>query len=98
QSRHTLDSLAKKYNVPLEHHHRANQDAEATGYLMYKLLDAFKKKFNEDNLGKMNSYAEGGQVYKRARPSHMTILAKTQAGLKNLYKLVSVASTKDFYR
>ena len=98
QNRHTLDSLAKKYNVSLEHHHRANQDAEATGYLMYKLLDAFKKKYNEDNLNNLNSYAAHGEVYKRARPSHMTVLAKDQKGLKNLYKLVSIASTKDFYR
>ncbi len=99
QNRHTLDSLAKKYNVVLEHHHRANQDAEATGYLMYKLLDAFKKRFKgEDNLGKLNDYAKYGQVYKRARPMHMSILTKNQAGLKNLYKLVSLASTKDFYR
>ena len=98
QNRHTLDSLAKKYNVSLEHHHRANQDAEATGYLMYKLLDAFKKKYNEDNLNNLNGYAAHGEVYKRARPSHMTMLAKDQKGLKNLYKLVSIASTKDFYR
>ena len=98
QNRHTLDSLAKKYNVSLEHHHRANQDAEATGYLMYKLLDAFKKKYNEDNLNNLNGYAAYGEVYKRARPSHMTVLAKDQKGLKNLYKLVSIASTKDFYR
>ncbi|MGO5277620.1 PolC-type DNA polymerase III [Lactobacillus amylovorus] len=98
QNRHTLDSLAKKYNVSLEHHHRANQDAEATGYLMYKLLDAFKKKYNEGNLNNLNGYAAHGEVYKRARPSHMTMLAKDQKGLKNLYKLVSIASTKDFYR
>ena len=98
QTRHTLDSLAKKYNVVLEHHHRANQDAEATGYLMFKLLDAFNARFHEDDLGKMNDYAEHGQVYKRARPSHMTILAKNQAGLKNMYKLVSIASTINFYR
>ena len=98
QTRHTLDSLAKKYNVVLEHHHRANQDAEATGYLMFKLLDAFNARFHEDDLGKMNDYAEHGQVYKRARPSHMTILAKNQAGLKNMYKLVSIASTTNFYR
>ena len=98
QNRHTLDSLAKKYNVSLEHHHRANQDAEATGYLMYKLLDAFKKKYNEDNLNNLNGYAAHGEVYKRARPSHMTVLAKDQKGLKNLYKLVSIASTKEFYR
>ncbi len=98
QTRHTLDSLAKKYNVVLEHHHRANQDAEATGYLMFKLLDAFDKRFDEDNLGKLNNYAEHGEVYKRARPMHMTILAKNQAGLKNMYKLVSIASTTNFYR
>ncbi|CCI85692.1 DNA polymerase III PolC [Lactobacillus pasteurii DSM 23907 = CRBIP 24.76] len=98
QSRHTLDSLAKKYNVVLEHHHRANQDAEATGYLMFKLLDAFKERFDENNLGKMNEYAAQGQVYRRARPMHISILAKDQAGLKNLYKLVSLASTTYFYR
>lgn len=28
----------------------------------------------------------------------MTILAQNQAGLKNMYRLVSIASTKDFYR
>lgn len=98
QTRHTLDSLAKKYNVTLEHHHRANQDAEATGYLMFKLLDAFYNRFHEADLGKMNDYAKYGQVYKRARPSHMTVLALNQAGLKNMYKLVSLASTKYFYR
>ncbi|MBC9700991.1 MAG: PHP domain-containing protein, partial [Leuconostoc sp.] len=70
QNRHTLDSLAKKYNVSLEHHHRANQDAEATGYLMYKLLDAFNEKYHEDNLNNLNNYAAHGEVYKRARPSH----------------------------
>ncbi|WP_297815576.1 PolC-type DNA polymerase III [uncultured Lactobacillus sp.] len=98
QTRHTLDSLAKKYNVVLEHHHRANQDAEATGYLMFKLLDAFYDRFGEADLGKMNDYAKYGQVYKRARPHHMTVLALNQEGLKNMYKLVSLASTKYFYR
>ena len=93
---HTLDSLAKKYNVSLEHHHRANQDAEATGYLMFKLLDAFNKKYHENNLNNLNGYAAHGEVYKRARPSHMTVLAKDQAGLKNLYKLVSIAARRTF--
>ncbi|QNQ83838.1 PolC-type DNA polymerase III [Lactobacillus sp. PV037] len=98
QTRHTLDSLAKKYDVVLEHHHRANQDAEATGYLMFKLLDAFYARFNEADLGKMNDYAKFGEVYKRARPSHMTVLALNQKGLKNMYKLISLASTQYFYR
>lgn len=98
QTKHTLDSLSKKYNVSLEHHHRANQDAEATGYLMFKLLDAFDKRFHQDNLGEMNKYAKYGQVYKRAKPTHMSIMAVNQKGLKNMYKLVSMANTKYFYR
>lgn len=94
QSRHTLDSLCRKYNVALEHHHRANQDAEATGYLMFKLLDAFNDKYQEDDLGKMNDYSNG-EGYKRARPTHITVLAQNQKpGLRNLYELVSLAGIK----
>lgn len=98
QTKHTLDSLAKKYNVSLEHHHRANQDAEATGYLMFKLLDAFNDRFHQDNLGKMNDYAKFGQVYKRAKPTQVSIMALNQTGLKNMYKLVSKSNTEYFYR
>ena len=98
QSRHTLDSLCRKYNVVLEHHHRANQDAEATGYLMFKLLDAFNAKYGEDDLGKMNDYSNG-EGYKRARPTHTTILALNQKpGLRNLYELVSLAGIKYNYK
>jgi DNA polymerase III subunit alpha, Gram-positive type len=94
QSRHTLDSLCRKYNVALEHHHRANQDAEATGYLMFKLLDTFNDKYQEDDLGKMNDYSNG-EGYKRARPTHITVLAQNQKpGLRNLYELVSLAGIK----
>ena len=98
QSRHTLDSLCRKYNVVLEHHHRANQDAEATGYLMFKLLDDLKEKYHEDDLGKMNDFSNG-EGYKRARPTHITILAKNQLpGLRNLYELTSLAGIKYNYK
>ena len=36
--------------------------------------------------------------YKQARPSHCTILAVDNDGLKNLFKLVSIAHTQTFYR
>jgi DNA polymerase-3 subunit alpha (Gram-positive type) len=98
QTNHKLDSLTKKYNVVLEHHHRADSDAEATGLLMYKLLDEFYKRFQVADLGKLNDYVSYGQTYKRTRPSHMSILVKNQTGLKNLYKLISLACTKYFYR
>ena len=98
QTNHKLDSLTKKYNVVLTHHHRADSDAEATGLLMYKLLDAFNDRFHESDLGKLNQYVKYGQSYKRTRPTHMTILAQNQIGLKNLYKLVSLSCTKYYYR
>src|SRR5699024_9053133 len=37
-------------------------------------------------------------AYRHARPFHVTILAQTQAGMKNLYKLVSLSNVKYFAR
>lgn len=39
-----------------------------------------------------------GDAYKRGRPSHMTLLATSDVGLKNLYKLVSYSHLNYFYR
>lgn len=37
-------------------------------------------------------------AYKHARPFHATLIAQTQAGLKNLFKLVSFSNVKYFHR
>lgn len=94
---HRLNTLAKKFDVELTQHHRAIYDAEATGYLLLKMLkDATEKgieyhdQFN-DNMGK-------GNAYQRARPYHCTLLAQNETGLKNLFKLVSIAHMQYFYR
>lgn len=94
---HRLNTLAKKFDIELTQHHRAIYDAEATGYLLLKMLkDSLEKgieyhdQFN-DNMGK-------GNAYQRARPYHCTLLAQTQAGLKNLFKLVSISQIEYFYR
>ncbi|MEW9050702.1 MAG: PolC-type DNA polymerase III [Neobacillus sp.] len=94
---HRLNTLAKKFDIELTQHHRAIYDAEATGYLLLKMLkDALEKgieyhdQFN-DNMGK-------GNAYQRARPYHCTLLAQTEAGLKNLFKLVSISHIEYFYR
>ncbi|WP_313798643.1 PolC-type DNA polymerase III [Cytobacillus sp.] len=94
---HRLNTLAKKFDIELTQHHRAIYDAEATGYLLLKMLkDAAEKgieyhdQFN-DNMGQ-------GNAYQRARPYHCTLLAQTEAGLKNLFKLVSIAHLNYFYR
>lgn len=95
---HKLDSLAKRYNIVLEHHHRADSDAETTGYLMYKLFDELEDKFGTDNVEQLNDNIGGEEAYKQARPSHAILIAKTQAGLKNMFKIVSYSMTQYYYR
>ncbi len=95
---HKLDSLAKRYNIVLEHHHRADSDAETTGYLMYKLFEELEDKFGTDNVSQLNDHIGGDEAYKQARPSHAILLAKTQAGLKNMFKIVSYSMTQYYYR
>ncbi|MGZ4159263.1 MAG: PolC-type DNA polymerase III [Neobacillus sp.] len=94
---HRLNTLAKKFDIELTQHHRAIYDAEATGYLLMKMLkDALEKgieyhdQFN-DNMGK-------GNAFQRARPYHCTLMAQNETGLKNLFKLVSIAHINYFYR
>ena len=41
---HRLNTLAKKLDVELTQHHRAIYDAEATGYLLLKMLKDAEEK------------------------------------------------------
>lgn len=95
---HRLNTLAKKYGVHLEQHHRAIYDSETTGHLCMIFLKEAEEQYNIRFHNELNNYMGEGDAFKRARPFHATILAKTQEGLKNLYKLVSFASVKYFYR
>lgn len=94
---HRLNTLAKKFDIELTQHHRAIYDAEATGYLLLRMLkDAAEKGLEyhdqlNDNMGQ-------GKSYQRARPYHATLLAQNEAGLKNIFKLVSISHIDYFYR
>lgn len=46
----------------------------------------------------LNKHMTDNGAYRHARPFHVTILAATQAGLKNLYKLVSLSNVEYFAR
>ncbi len=94
---HRLNTLCKKFDIELTQHHRAIYDAEATGHLLIKMLkDAAEKEIVNHN--QFNQYMGEGKAYQRSRPYHCTILAKNEAGLKNLFKLVSFAHINYFYR
>ncbi len=65
---------------------------------MYKLFDELEDKFGTRNVNQLNDHVGGEEAYKQARPSHAVLLAKTQAGLKNMFKIVSYSMTRYFYR
>lgn len=94
---HRLNTLAKKYNIELTQHHRAIYDAEATGHLFLKLLEGAKTE-GISYLADFNEHIGEGDSFKRARPSHCTIIATDDIGIKNLYKLVSYSHMDYFYR
>ena len=93
-----LNTLAKKLDVNLEHHHRAIYDAEATGYIYYAMLKDAEERYDIKFHDQFNQYMGQNDAYKHEHPFHATILAQTQAGLKNLFKLMSDGMTKYFYR
>lgn len=94
---HRLNTLAKKYNIELTQHHRAIYDTEATAHLFLKLMKEAAEK-GIDYLDDFNRHIGEGDAYKRSRPSHCTLLATDDEGLKNLFKLVSYSHMNYFYR
>lgn len=95
--KHGLNTLAKKYNVDLEQHHRAIYDTRATAYIFIKMLRQLRD-LNIHNLQDIDAELSNDDAYKRAMPTHVNILVQTQVGLKNLFKLVSASLTDYYYR
>ena len=94
---HRLNTLCKKYGIELTQHHRAIYDTEATGELMlYLLKDAKEKGIHYHD--EFNQQINRDESYKQSRPYHCTILAADNEGLKNLFKLISIAHTQTYYR
>lgn len=91
-----LNTLCAKFKIRLDQHHRAVHDAEATGFLMWKMIsDCLDRGLT--SLDQLNDSA-GERDLSRVRPFHAVILVKNEVGLKNLYKLISLSHMKYFYR
>ena len=95
--RHKLNLVAKHLDVPLENHHRALDDAEATGKIFIKLMNLMKEQ-GIHTLGDINDHLAKKVDFKRSRSYHIVILAKNMVGLKNLYQLVSASHMDYFYK
>ena len=94
---HKLDTVAKFLKIPEFNHHRASDDARALAYILIELLKIASKNKNISTLQEINTSLAGNDA-KKAISHHMSILVKNQTGLKNLYKLISMAHLKYFYK
>ncbi len=95
-TRHNLKAVARYFKVKLTDHHRAHADAQATAEIFLKMLgDLFSKGiYNHKDI---NKTIDEKKAYKCGFPNHVTILAQTQEGYKNLFKLVSETLTDYFF-
>ena len=50
------------------------------------------------NYKDLNKLVDPNQIYKHVIPTHINMLVKTHAGLKNLYKIISDSHTNHFWR
>lgn len=87
--KYKLDTVAKHFNISLENHHRAVDDATATAYIYLKLLELLKAR-DVENLDEVNKLSELDVETIRKLPSHHVImLCTSDVGRVNMYRLVS---------
>ena len=88
QKKHTLDSIAKYYNLGDFNHHRACDDAA----MLAAIYNAMLSELDEQDVhtyDKLRSVMSEQSDPTRLPTYHQILLVKNKTGLKNLYRLVS---------
>ncbi len=98
-SKFKLDVVAEYLDLPSFNHHRASDDASTVAYM----LPHFWKRLREMGVERLDQVNQAmlnlrGKGKAKRQPRHLIVLAKNQMGLRNLYKLVSVAHLEHFKR
>ena len=98
-TRHSLSALVKRYNVPWEEdaHHRADYDAEGTAYVFSKMLQKLIAQ-NYDTINDLEKLIPKDEIHKFGRTFHFNAIAVNKKGLKNLFKIISLANTVYLYK
>jgi DNA polymerase-3 subunit alpha (Gram-positive type) len=93
---HKLNLMAKHLKVELKNHHRAVDDALATGNILLKILELLSDREMKE-LGDINGLI-GNADSTKGDMHHVILLAKNQSGLKDLYRLISESHLNYFHR
>ena len=98
-ARHGLSALVKRYNVPWEEdaHHRADYDAEGTALVFSKMLQKLNSQ-NYEKISDLERLVSKDEIHKFGRTYHFNAIAKNKTGLKNLFKIISLANTVYLYK
>lgn len=92
-----LDTVAKYLRLGDFNHHRACDDAMILAKIFVSLCCRLEADYNITHVCDINTKINGGD-FKKLKPYHQIILVKNKAGLKNLYKLISMAHLTYFYK
>lgn len=96
-SRHKLNYVAKVLKLGKFDHHHASDDALMLAKIYITLVERLINERAMKNLDDLNAIALEIDV-KKLKSHHHIILVRNQAGLKNLYRLVSVSNLDYFYK
>ena len=92
---HRLGSMCKQLGISLLNAHRAVHDARATGLMLVKVLAEVRARKNIRFLRELNT-CYPTDVAKDSW--HIVLLAASQTGMTNLYRLISEAHLHYFHR
>lgn len=90
---HKLDTLTKELHVPLVHHHRAIDDATATGFVFLSLWQEWRAM--DLPLEQINRMPSAYPLAKH-ESSDLLVYCPKQSALKRLYEMVSDANVNYF--
>ncbi len=98
-ARHSLSALVKRYDVPWDEsaHHRGDYDAEGTALVFHKMLKKLMSR-NFETIEDLNKLVSKDEIHKYGTSYHVNLIAKNKVGLKNLFKIISLANTKYLYK
>lgn len=93
-----LDTLCKHLAVSLENHHRAVDDAQATAYIYLKMVKMLEERdiFDLDKLNEAGKLDD--EAIKKLHQYHCIVLASSEQGRINLYRLISASHLQYFSR
>ena len=97
-AKHNLTALSKRYGVHFDEsgHHRADYDAEGTALVFWKMISNLGS--NYKTISDLRNMVDPTLAFKNNRPYHLTCYAINNIGLRNMFQIISYATTKYFYK